>query len=57
MNRLNLKIKILVTLFILFLCISAIMYNFEQMALAIVSFTIAMIFALLLVIYHKKNIK
>lgn len=57
MNRLNLKMKLLVMLFILFLCMSAIMFNFDQMVLAIVSFIIAAIFALLLAIYHKKNIK
>lgn len=57
MNRLNLKMKILVMLFILFLCMSAILFNFEQMTLAIVSFIIAVIFALLLAVYHKKNIK
>lgn len=57
MNRLNLKMKMLVVLFILFLCMSAIMFNFEQIALAIVSFVIAVMFALLLAIYHKKNIK
>lgn len=57
MNRLNLKGKILVVLFIIFLIISAIMFNFEKMVLAIISFIIAFIFALLLAIYHKKNLK
>ncbi len=54
MNKLNLKGKIFFTFFALFLIISAVSFNFELMILAIVSLTVAIIFALLLTIEHKK---
>ncbi len=54
MNKLSLKIKIIFLLFAIFLIISAISFNFEQMLLAIISLIIATLFAVLLAIYHKK---
>lgn len=57
MDRLSLKGKIFVVFFLLFLSISAIMFDCEQLEFAFVSLSIALIFALLLVIYHKRNMK
>lgn len=57
MNKLDLKGKIIVVLFILFLIISDIMFNFELIVLAIVSIIITIILAILLIIYHNKNFK
>ncbi len=57
MDKLGLKGKILFVLFAVFLIISAILFNFEQMILAVISFIVAVIFALLLVMVHKKEFK
>ncbi len=57
MNKLSLKTKILFVLFAVFLIISAILFNFEQMILAVISFIVAVVFAALLVIDHKKEPK
>lgn len=54
MNKLSLRGKISFVLFSIFLIISSILYNFEQIVLAIISFIGAIIFAVLLVIEHKK---
>jgi len=54
MNKLNLKVKISFVLFAIFLIISAILFNFEQMVLAIISLIIAIIFAVLLTNEHNK---
>lgn len=53
MNRLSFKGKISFILFAVFLIISAILFDFEQIILAIISLIIAIIFALLLTIWHK----
>lgn len=55
MNHLSFKGKALFGLFVIFLMISAIAFNFEQMLLAAVSFVGATIFAVLLAIHHKQK--
>lgn len=55
MDKLSLKCKILFILFAVCFIISDILFNFEQMILAIISFIIAIIFAVLLTIEYKKN--
>ncbi len=54
MNRLSLKGKISFILFSVFLIISAILFNLEQIPLAAISFIVAIIFVVLLLIEHKK---
>ncbi len=56
MKKLSLKCKILFILFATFLIISAILFNFEQITLAVISFIVAIIFAVLLVINQKKSL-
>lgn len=53
MNKLSLKGKISFILFAVFLVVSAILFNFEQMIFAIISLIVAVIFAVLLAIEHK----
>ncbi len=53
MNKLSLKSKISFILFAVFLVISAVLFNFEQMIFAVISLIIATIFAVLLAIEHK----
>ncbi len=55
MSKLNLKGKISFILFIVFLIISDIFFNFEQIPVAFVSLIVAIIFAVLLVMYHGNN--
>lgn len=57
MNKEKLKVKILFLLFAIFLIISAILFNFEKMLLAIISYIIVIIFALLLVMEKKEIVK
>lgn len=57
MNKLNLKGRILVILFAIFLIISAVSFNFEHMILAVISFIVVIIFTVLLIIESKKGFK
>ncbi len=57
MIKLTLKIRILFVLFTIFLFASAILFNFEEMFLAGLSFGVTIVLAILLVIAHKKELK
>ncbi len=57
MKKLSLKGKLLFISFVVFLIISGTLFNFDQMTLAVVFLIVAIIFAILLEIYHKNNFK
>ncbi len=55
MKQFGLKDKILFAFFAIFLIASGILFNFEQMILAVVSFSVALLFAILLAICNQNH--